>query len=115
MAQTVFINLYLHDPSLVKDRTLKAFCVCFLKLVDNIRDRINRASVFEEVGQSIVVFSVQKQIPFLHISKIVLKKKNPKNKITCTQVESQISRDIKDSSIERLTVCRSNQFQTLNA
>jgi len=49
LAQTVFINLYLHDPSVVKDRTLRTFCVCFLKLVDSIRDRINRASVFEEV------------------------------------------------------------------
>lgn len=48
LAQTVFINLYLHDPSLVKDRMLRTFCVCFLKLVDSIRDRINRAGVFEE-------------------------------------------------------------------
>jgi len=50
LAQTVFINLYLHDPSQVNDRTLRTFCVCFLKLVDCIRDRINRAGVFEEVG-----------------------------------------------------------------
>lgn len=48
MVQTVFINLYLHDPQVIVDRTLKAFCVCVLRMVDLIRDRINRAGVFEE-------------------------------------------------------------------
>lgn len=48
MVQTVFINLYLHDPNLIVDRTLRSFSICVLRLVDLIRDRINRASVFEE-------------------------------------------------------------------
>ncbi|KAL4227585.1 N-alpha-acetyltransferase 35 NatC auxiliary subunit [Mactra antiquata] len=48
LAQTVFTNLYLHDPSLIDDRCLKAFSICLLKIVDLIRDRINRAGVFEE-------------------------------------------------------------------
>ena len=50
LAQTVFTNLYLHDPSLIDDRCLKAFSICMLKIVDLIRDRINRAGVFEEVS-----------------------------------------------------------------
>ncbi|XP_074657806.1 N-alpha-acetyltransferase 35, NatC auxiliary subunit-like [Tubulanus polymorphus] len=48
LAQTVFTNLYLHNPSLIEDRSLKAFSVCALKLVDIIRERINRALVYEE-------------------------------------------------------------------
>ncbi|XP_053405929.1 N-alpha-acetyltransferase 35, NatC auxiliary subunit-like isoform X2 [Mercenaria mercenaria] len=48
LAQTVFTNLYFHDPSLIEDRCLKAFSICMLKIVDLIRDRINRAGVFEE-------------------------------------------------------------------
>ncbi|WAR00409.1 NAA35-like protein [Mya arenaria] len=48
LAQTVFTNLYLHDPSLIEDRTMRAFSVCMLKIVDLIRDRINRSGVYEE-------------------------------------------------------------------
>ena len=52
LAQTVFTNLYLHDPNLIEDRPLKAFSVCMLKTVDLIKDRINRAGVYEEVQYS---------------------------------------------------------------
>lgn len=48
MVQTVFINLYLHNPNIVVDVTLRSFCICILRFVDLIRDRINRAVVFEE-------------------------------------------------------------------
>ncbi|XP_013389970.1 N-alpha-acetyltransferase 35, NatC auxiliary subunit [Lingula anatina] len=48
LAQTVFTNLYLHNPFIIEDRFMKAFSLCMLKIVDLIRDRINRASVFEE-------------------------------------------------------------------
>ena len=54
LAQTVFTNLYMHDPYLVEDRALKAFCVCLLKMVDIVRDRVNRAAVFEEVSWGVV-------------------------------------------------------------
>jgi hypothetical protein len=50
LAQTVFTNLYLHSPYLVEDRCLKAFSILMLKLVDHIRDRVNRAGVFEEAS-----------------------------------------------------------------
>ena len=49
LAQTMFTNLYLHNPYIIEDRTLKAFSIVMLKTVDLIRDRVNRASVFEEV------------------------------------------------------------------
>ncbi|XP_041369132.1 N-alpha-acetyltransferase 35, NatC auxiliary subunit-like isoform X2 [Gigantopelta aegis] len=48
LAQTVFTNLYLHNPHLIEDRYLKAFSICSLRIVDLIRDKINRAGVFEE-------------------------------------------------------------------
>ncbi|ESO92094.1 hypothetical protein LOTGIDRAFT_202629 [Lottia gigantea] len=48
LAQTVFTNLYLHNPYIIEDRVLKAFSICMLKIVDIIRMRINIASVFEE-------------------------------------------------------------------
>ncbi|XP_048729829.2 N-alpha-acetyltransferase 35, NatC auxiliary subunit-like isoform X3 [Ostrea edulis] len=48
LAQTVFTNLYLHNPYVVEDRCLKAFSILMLKLVDHIRDKVNRAGVFEE-------------------------------------------------------------------
>ncbi|KAH3833681.1 hypothetical protein DPMN_106994 [Dreissena polymorpha] len=48
LAQTVFTNLYLHDPHKVEDKPLRTFCLCMLKIVDLLRDRINKAGVYEE-------------------------------------------------------------------
>ncbi|ESN93288.1 hypothetical protein HELRODRAFT_194114 [Helobdella robusta] len=48
LAQTVFINLYLHDPALINDPTLKSFSTAILKIVDDVRDKITRVSVYEE-------------------------------------------------------------------
>lgn len=48
LAQTVFTNLYLHNPYIINDRCLKAFSLVMLKIVDVIRERINRAGCFEE-------------------------------------------------------------------
>lgn len=48
LAQTVFTNLYLHKPHLIQDRCIKAFSICIMKLVDIVREFINRAAVFEE-------------------------------------------------------------------
>lgn len=48
LAQTVFTNLYLHDPSLLEDCHVKAFSLCMLKIVESVRDIVNRAAVFEE-------------------------------------------------------------------
>lgn len=48
LAQTVFINLYLHDPCLIHDKTLRSFSICMLKMAGNIRDKILKAAVYEE-------------------------------------------------------------------
>lgn len=48
LAQTIFTNLYLHNPYIINDRCLKAFSIVMLKIVDVIRERINRAGCFEE-------------------------------------------------------------------
>ncbi len=51
LAQTMFTNLYLHNPYIIEDRVLKAFSINMLKTIDLIRDRVNRAGVFEEVSK----------------------------------------------------------------
>ncbi|CAK1544585.1 unnamed protein product [Leptosia nina] len=48
LAQTVFTNLYLHQPHSIPNKPLKAFCIAVYKLLDCIRDCINKAQVFEE-------------------------------------------------------------------
>lgn len=48
LAQTVFINLYLHKPYLIEDRTLKAFSIATYKLLEIIKDYIIKAIVYEE-------------------------------------------------------------------
>ncbi|CAG2056103.1 unnamed protein product [Timema podura] len=52
LAQTVFTNLYLHRPHQIGDRCIKAFSICVFKIVDIIKDFVNRqvsqALVYEE-------------------------------------------------------------------
>ncbi|XP_071481155.1 N-alpha-acetyltransferase 35, NatC auxiliary subunit-like [Diadema antillarum] len=48
LAQTVFTNLYTHNPELIDDRCLRAFSLVTLKLVECIKDKVMRAGVFEE-------------------------------------------------------------------
>ncbi|XP_060805170.1 N-alpha-acetyltransferase 35, NatC auxiliary subunit isoform X1 [Amyelois transitella] len=48
LAQTVFTNLYLHQPHLIVNKALKAYCIAVHKLLDCIRECINKAQVFEE-------------------------------------------------------------------
>ena len=49
LAQTLFTNLYLHDPSLVEDSFIKCFSIAILRITDLMRNKIVIASVFEEV------------------------------------------------------------------
>ncbi|CAH1153769.1 unnamed protein product [Phaedon cochleariae] len=48
LAQTVFINLYLHKPYMIEDRTLRAFCLAIYKLLEIIKDLVHNAMVYEE-------------------------------------------------------------------
>ncbi|XP_038078607.1 N-alpha-acetyltransferase 35, NatC auxiliary subunit-like isoform X1 [Patiria miniata] len=48
LAQTVFTNLYTHNPDLIEDRCVRAFTLAVLKIVDIVKDKVVRASVFEE-------------------------------------------------------------------
>ncbi|XP_033211801.1 N-alpha-acetyltransferase 35, NatC auxiliary subunit [Belonocnema kinseyi] len=48
LAQTVFTNLYLHQPSQIVDKPLKTFCYAVYKIIEIIKDCITRALVFEE-------------------------------------------------------------------
>lgn len=48
LAQTLFTNLYFHDPNQVKDAYIQYFSIAMLKIVDSMRSKILAASVFEE-------------------------------------------------------------------
>jgi len=48
LVQTVFTCLYMHNPFIIEDPCLKAFCIAMLKMCDTIKSIVNRAQVFEE-------------------------------------------------------------------
>ncbi|KAG8181137.1 hypothetical protein JTE90_002497 [Oedothorax gibbosus] len=48
LAQTVFTNLYLQKPHLVEDKIIQAFSIHSLKLLEVIREFVNKAGVYEE-------------------------------------------------------------------
>ncbi|KAL3268406.1 hypothetical protein HHI36_007521 [Cryptolaemus montrouzieri] len=48
LAQTVFINLYLHKPYLIEDKVMKVFSLSIYKLVEILKDYIHKAMVYEE-------------------------------------------------------------------
>ncbi|KAI2798985.1 N-alpha-acetyltransferase 35 NatC auxiliary subunit [Blomia tropicalis] len=48
LAQTVFINLYLHNPNRITCKRLKSFAIVILKIVDMINDFVQQALVYEE-------------------------------------------------------------------
>lgn len=48
LAQSLFSNLYLHDPSLIEDNYIKTFSIAILKITDWMRNKITSASVYEE-------------------------------------------------------------------
>merc|ERR1719347_606588 len=47
-AQTLFTNVYLHNPYLIEDVALKAFSIGILRIIDMIRDIVNKAAAYEE-------------------------------------------------------------------
>lgn len=48
LVQTVFTCLYMHNPFIIEDPCLKAFCIAMLKTCDTVKSIVNRAQVFEE-------------------------------------------------------------------
>uniref|UniRef100_A0A6I8S8L0 N-alpha-acetyltransferase 35, NatC auxiliary subunit n=1 Tax=Xenopus tropicalis TaxID=8364 RepID=A0A6I8S8L0_XENTR len=48
LAQTVFTCLYVHNPDLIEDPAMKAFALGILKICDIVREKVNKAAVFEE-------------------------------------------------------------------
>ncbi len=59
LAQTVFINLYLHNPYVIIDKPIKVFCIIILKLIDTIREFVSKANVFEEEDFQPIVYGYQ--------------------------------------------------------
>lgn len=50
LAQTLFTNLYLHDPAVIKDEYMKCFSIAILKITELMRNKILSACCYEEVG-----------------------------------------------------------------
>lgn len=61
LAQTVFTNLYLHQPGQIVDKTLKTFCYAIYKIIEIIKDCINKALVFEEEDFQSVTYGYRLQ------------------------------------------------------
>ncbi|CAK9830939.1 N-alpha-acetyltransferase 35, NatC auxiliary subunit [Anthophora retusa] len=61
LAQTVFTNLYLHQPSQIVDKLLKTFCYAVYKIIEIIKDCINKALVFEEEDFQSVTYGYRLQ------------------------------------------------------
>lgn len=61
LAQTVFTNLYLHQPTLIIDKPLKTFCYAVYKIIGVIKDCINKALVFEEEDFQSVTYGYKLQ------------------------------------------------------
>eukprot|EP00106_Octopus_bimaculoides_P003105 XP_014770547.1 PREDICTED: N-alpha-acetyltransferase 35, NatC auxiliary subunit-like [Octopus bimaculoides] len=87
LAQTVFTNLYLHNPYIIEDRYLKAFCICILKTVDIIRDRVNRAGAFEEEDFQLVTYGFKMAAETSDVRAIGMMK----------EVEEEVNRIIKNT------------------
>ncbi|XP_012260667.2 N-alpha-acetyltransferase 35, NatC auxiliary subunit [Athalia rosae] len=61
LAQTVFTNLYLHQPGQILDKPLRTFCYAIYKIIEIIRDCINKAMVFEEEDFQSVTYGYRLQ------------------------------------------------------
>lgn len=48
LAQTLFTNIYLHKPHSIEAPTMRVFAIVMHKLIDTIRDFVNRGVVYEE-------------------------------------------------------------------
>ncbi|XP_074992065.1 N-alpha-acetyltransferase 35, NatC auxiliary subunit-like [Calonectris borealis] len=48
LAQTVFTCLYIHNLDFIEDPAMKAFALGILKICDIAREKVNKATVFEE-------------------------------------------------------------------
>ena len=57
LAQTLFTNLYLHDPNLIQDNYIKCFSVAILKITNLMRNKIITAGVFEEEDFQLMNYS----------------------------------------------------------
>ncbi|XP_046490624.1 N-alpha-acetyltransferase 35, NatC auxiliary subunit [Neodiprion pinetum] len=61
LAQTVFTNLYLHQPGQILDKSLRTFCYAIYKIIEIIKDCINKAMVFEEEDFQSVTYGYRLQ------------------------------------------------------
>ena len=57
LAQTLFTNLYLHDPNFIQDNYIKCFSVAILKITNLMRNKIITAGVFEEEDFQLMNYS----------------------------------------------------------
>lgn len=90
LAQTVFTNLYLHNPHLIVDRPLKSFCIAIYKLIDIIKEFVSRGLVFEEEDFQPMVYGYRLNPDVSEIRTVGMLK----------EVEDELNRKRKTSSQE---------------
>jgi hypothetical protein len=96
--QTIWINLYLHDPSLIEDKCLRTFCYAILEISEIISRFISRADVSEDED-----FAPLFDIPVANLANIKL---NAMFKETEEELQRRIS---KQSSQNQQSNGQSNQ------
>lgn len=90
LAQTVFTNLYLHKPHMIEDKVMKAFSVCVLKMVDTIKNFVNKAAVFEEEDFQPVVYGYKLACDVTDVRAAGMMK----------EVEDELSRKVKSTRVK---------------
>lgn len=119
LAQTVFTNLYLHNPSLIIDKTVRVFCFIILKTIDLIREFVSKANVFEEEDFQPIVYGYQlandlnesKASSLIRdVEDDLSKKVKSLQRTDCVDKESL---GMTIALLHRIKFCR-NLFQTLN-
>ncbi|XP_031566429.1 N-alpha-acetyltransferase 35, NatC auxiliary subunit-like [Actinia tenebrosa] len=101
LVQTVFICLYMHDPFLIEDLCLKAYCIAILKCCEFIRIAVNTAQVFEEEDfQSMTYgFKMGSQVSETRTAGML------------KEAEEEISRKLKNARIALKTETNSTDLQ----
>ncbi|KAK2718941.1 N-alpha-acetyltransferase 35, NatC auxiliary subunit-like [Artemia franciscana] len=108
LAQTLFTNLYLHQPYSIVDKCQKAVSLCLLKIVDLVRDIIVRVAVFEEEDFQPITYGFKLPYEITDVKVIGMLKE-------VEEEFSRITRRSKQKSSEGFSEELQKQFETNSA
>lgn len=94
LAQTLFINVFLHNPMIICDKTLQTFCIVILKISDMIINFIVTAKIYEEEDFQIKNYGFD-LCTNVNISKII-----PKIKLIEDEIRAKMEKYPKDNKNE---------------